>query len=162
MPNSFSEWLPEVAADPVLLSPGDLNSEAQANLWTFALTPEEAAVIPQSEVEKFLLEIINSRGKHLLNRKVQPKSVVFYCWHDEQASQLRFSLVSKSHGRLPFGCRVKEVSNPSSIVRSFLQSPYHGGIPRDELQPVLEGGEAEGKVIEPEDWEVEVWSVLLP
>jgi hypothetical protein len=61
--------------------------------------------------------------------------MLMYCWHDEQAGQLRLSLVSASHGRLPFGCEVAPVEDLGAVVRSFLGSPYLGGIDWSELRP---------------------------
>jgi len=40
-----------------------------------------------------------------------PVPMLFYCWHDFQERTLCFSLVSPSHGRLPFGCTVVETDD---------------------------------------------------
>jgi hypothetical protein len=42
--NSFPEWLPEVAADAVVVDPGNIAAEAQGNQWSFsALMPNQDA-----------------------------------------------------------------------------------------------------------------------
>ena len=44
----------------------------------------------------------------------------FYCWHDAQAGQLRFSLVSAGLEPLPFGCPVESEAELGQVVRDFL------------------------------------------
>ena len=44
----------------------------------------------------------------------------FYCWHDAQAGQLCFSLVSVGGAGLPFGCPIEPVSVLRAVVQDFL------------------------------------------
>jgi hypothetical protein len=69
--------------------------------------------------------------------------VLFYAWCDEQASQLRCSLVSASHGVLPFGSPILETSNPEEVARLLLENPHHGGTPLSEFTGVPAGKEYE-------------------
>ena len=48
--NPFPEWLAEVAADAVIVDPGDIAAEARGNLWSFSLSAEEAAVVTVADV----------------------------------------------------------------------------------------------------------------
>jgi len=50
--------------------------------------------------------------------------MIFYCWHDFQVRQLRFSLVSKSHGRLPFGCETKQTTDLSSVIEQIVHGDW--------------------------------------
>jgi len=51
------------------------------------------------------------------------QGMIFYCWHDRQARQLRFSLVSSAHGRLPFACEI-EVTDMAGVVGSIVQDDW--------------------------------------
>jgi hypothetical protein len=48
--------------------------------------------------------------------------MLLYCWHDGQADQLRLSLVSMSHGQLPFSGSIERVADLSLVVQAFLDS----------------------------------------
>lgn len=136
MHDPFAGWMSEVSSDAITILPSDINGEARANLWSFSLTAEQAIAVTPSDVEAFLGEIINARRNWLTLHSVSTGAMRFYCWHDEQAAQLRLSLVSAKHGRIPFGCRVEEVQDLAVVARSFLHPKYHDGIPWDELKPV--------------------------
>ena len=84
--------------------------------------------------------------------------MLLYCWHDEQAGQFRLSLVSASHGKLPFGCEVAPVEDLGAIIRSFLASPYLGGIPWADLRPLASGELAR----DPLTYVLPVWVVRVP
>lgn len=126
----FLDWLPEVAADEVVIEPSNIVAEARGNLWSFSVTSAEAAALDPAHVASFVREVAKARRRHLSARGAT--AMRFYCWHDEQAAQLRLSLVSADHGRLPFACSI-EPAEPAadleSVVASFLNSSYHDGIP---------------------------------
>ncbi len=125
--NPFVEWLDEVAADTVVIRPDDINAEARGNLWTFALEPEQQAAVTTAEVEEFVQAVAAARARSLAECG---HAMLFYCWHDVQAGQLRLSLVSPLHGRLPFACDVERVSDLNVIVRGFLQlAPFSAASP---------------------------------
>ena len=118
MTNPFLGWLAEVASDPVVVCPDDILVEAQRNLWTFGLGADQQAAVAPAEVEEFVRAVVAARGRWLASCGAGPMR--FYCWHDGQAGQLRFSLVSVSPARLPFGCPVEPVSTLGTVVRAFL------------------------------------------
>lgn len=124
--NPFETWLAEVGGDEVLVDLWDVNAEAHANLWAFSLDAAQAARLRPAEVAAFVRSVSDSRDERVRARGLEPMR--FYCWLDEQAVQLRFSLVSARHGRLPFGCPVAETDDLESIASAFLASPYHDGI----------------------------------
>ena len=123
----FLEWLPEVAADEVIIEPFDIVAEARGNLWSFSVTSAQAAALRPAHVASFVRSVAEARSRQLSARGL--KAMHFYCWHDEQVAQLRLSLVSAVHGRLPFTCSIEPVADLESVVASFLDSPYHDGIP---------------------------------
>ena len=125
------DWLAEVAADPVVVCPDDIDAEARGNRWSFALSPEQAAVVAVADVIAFAAGVEAARRSWLMAHHCKP--MVMYWWHDAQAGQLRFGLVSASHGRLPFGCSVVPALSLEAVVAEWLASPYLHGIPLDEL-----------------------------
>ena len=118
--NPFPEWLAEVAADTIVIRPDAINAEAQGNLWTFALDPEQRAAVTPADVEEFVRAVAAARGRALAERG--GTAMWFYCWHDMQAGQLRLSLISAAHGRLPFAGEVERVSDLRVVARGFLGS----------------------------------------
>ena len=156
--NPFPEWLPEVAADAVTVDPGDITVEARGNQWSFSLSAGMAAVVTVADVEAFAAGVADARRAWLAARGAGP--MVLYWWHDRQAGQLRFSLVSAAHGLLPFGARVVSAAGLRAIAEDWLSSPYLDGIPWSATRP-LAPGEAETET-GPSPPDLPVWSVRLP
>ena len=154
--NPFSEWLKDVASDDVVVNHSNIEAEACGNLWSFSLSLEEAADVSVADVEEFAANVAESRRDGLLRRGAGP--MLLYWWHDEQAGQLRFSLVSTVHGRLPFGCEVLAVARLGEIAGDWLRSPHVSGIRRDELFRVTSDQQAP----EPIRLVLRVWSLQLP
>jgi hypothetical protein len=122
--NPFPAWLAEVAADAVVVRPGDTTAEARGNLWTFGLDDEQRAAVTATEAEAFVRAVAEARGRWLSERGSGPMR--FYCWHDDQAGQLRLSLVSVGGGPLPFGCPVEQVSLLGAVIRACLEPAARG------------------------------------
>lgn len=154
--NPFLEWLAEVTANAPVVRPDDIEVEARCNLWSFALTPERAAAVTPADVETFAVAIAGCRRVWLTACGAGP--TVLYWWHDEQAGQLRFSLVSASHGRLPFGCAVAPPASLHEIAVSWLKSSNLHGISWGELR-ALSPDEIPP---DPPSTVLPVWSQLLP
>ncbi|MDR3157538.1 MAG: hypothetical protein LBU11_00695 [Zoogloeaceae bacterium] len=111
----FSRWLEIVRADEeITVCPEDINHEAVSNLYCFSPGEEEDPEINTSAVQNFLRLVIENR-KELL-QKIKGPQMLFYCWHDAQCRQLRFSMVSASHDRLPFGCPLRRTDDLQEIV----------------------------------------------
>ena len=122
----FLGWLPEVAAYEVVSVPSNLIAEARGNLWSFAITSAQAAALALADVASFVRAVAEARRRQIGAHGLP--AMLFYCWHDAQVAQLRFSLVSADHGCLPFGCPIESTADLESIVESFLELPYHDGI----------------------------------
>jgi len=133
--NPFPEWLEEVANDPLIVdqSGNDLSYEPHGNCWTFSVSQRQAEVTTVEDVLNFLSGIMQARERQIEARPGAVNPMVFYCWFDEQASHLCFSLVSASHNCLPFGAIVDEIDDFSRIAEQFLNSYYHNGIPLEEF-----------------------------
>jgi hypothetical protein len=153
--NPFLEWFSEVAGDEVVSEPFNIFAEAHGNLWSFSVTSAQAAALRPAHVASFIRSVAEARSRQLSARG--PKAMLFYCWHDEQAAQLRFSLVSAEHGRLPFARSIELAPDLESVVASFLNSRYHDGIPYGELRLAV-GPEGE----DDPDRALPVWVLPLP
>jgi hypothetical protein len=154
--NPFPGWLAEVAADVIVVKPDDINAEARSNFWSFSLSPEQVGCVSPNDVEEFATGVAIGRRAWLVDRASAP--MVLYWWHDKQAGQLRFSLVSASHGRLPFGCQISPAASFHEIAASWLKSPHLHGIMWGELRAL---GPDEPPV-DPSPTVLPVWSLLLP
>lgn len=108
------EWLDLAKNSEITIDGDDIDHEAHDNLWGFSPADDQLARIDRHSVARFINEIIRYRQDSL--RSVASGKLLFYCWHDAMARQLRFSLVSISHGRLPFGCKLKKTSDVLDVV----------------------------------------------
>ncbi|WP_242607271.1 hypothetical protein [Comamonas thiooxydans] len=50
--------------------------------------------------------------------------MLFYCWHDAQTRQLRFSLVSSTHGRQPFGCAISPSAELAAVAEHIVKKDW--------------------------------------
>ncbi|MCL2309076.1 MAG: hypothetical protein FWC42_02210 [Proteobacteria bacterium] len=112
-------WLEEAGDDEILIDPEDINLEAAANTWSFSPPDDELNQITVAGVEHFINEIIEKRRARLNGQEM-----TFYCWHDFQTRQLRFGLVSKSHGRIPFRCEVEQTTELSSVIEQVVNDDW--------------------------------------
>ena len=76
---------------------------------------------------RFVHLVEDVRQRQILDRFGGSRPMVLYCWVDELAGELRLSLVSASHGRLPFGRPPEIVESLVEIVREYLACAYHDG-----------------------------------
>jgi hypothetical protein len=157
----FNDWLPDVAADPIFIdsAPAGLGEEARRNMWAFSISSEQAEAVSAPAVVEFVMEVARARSKQLSDLPLGPHATAFYCWFDEQACQLRFSLVSASHGQLPFGATVKLVEDLCHLADRFVRSDYHDGIPWSEISDCSDEDEKPQSVNE---YVVEVWTITVP
>jgi len=159
--NPFPEWFDEVAAYKITVDAANIYAEAQPNMWSFSISPGQAEIITVHDVKDFIIEVIKARSVQLQEHGFSSGEMVFYCWHDEQAGHLCFSMVSSNHGFLPFGAKLQKVEDLETIINSWLNSPYLHGIPWDDLE-ILEPGDPNIKDEEQtEEYILQVWSTLV-
>jgi hypothetical protein len=128
--------------DEVLVDPDDINHEAMTNMWSFSPTDEETPYIEAADIVEFIGQVIAARSSALAG-----EAMLLYCWHDAQCRQLRFSLVSRSHGRLPFRCALRETQDLSLIAErvvngdwrneNYMQAPSEQGDEQEAAPFVL-------------------------
>jgi len=105
--------------DLVEIDPDNINHEAISNMWNFSPTDEETPQIHAAEIVEFIEELIAARSSALVGEEM-----LFYCWHDAPCRQLRFSLVSRSHGRLPFRCELRETQDLALIAERVVNGDW--------------------------------------
>lgn len=151
---AFRDWLVEIADTPLTVdaSGSGLEREALNNQWGFSFTQEQVQGLKAEDVSAFLCGVVDIYHRQLLERFGWEVPCVFYCWFDEQASELRFSLVSASHGSLPFGCPIEVVDdvNPLQV--------WVKELPTEALRPI---GLAEGEFIVPDDFDAPLPEEIL-
>jgi hypothetical protein len=128
--NPFLDWLVGIAADRVTTDALNVHAEAVPNMRSFSLTRAQAAVVGTEHVADFIRKVLRLRSILFQHRGLPAEQMVFYCWHDDQAGQLKFSMVSACHGVLPFGIVLQQVENVETIIESWLTSPHLHATPR--------------------------------
>jgi hypothetical protein len=149
-------WFEEVRDEEIVIDPDDIRAESWGNLQYLSLTRNEAAMVTVDDIEALAPRIVEARRAQLIALNAAP--MVLYWWHDFQAGHLRFSMVSASHERLPFGCRVVPVDGIREIASDWLTSPWLHGIRLDTLEEVP----ADAVEAEPEEFTLAVWTLRLP
>jgi hypothetical protein len=96
--------------------------EAHENLFFLAPTKDELALFTAPAIEEWLQAVLAGKQRQLRAQRGSHYPMQFYCWHDAQAMQLRFSLVSAA-AALPFGCTL-HLADLSVIVQEFLAQEY--------------------------------------
>lgn len=135
---ALSNWLTMAKDDAVEIDPDDINHEARTNMWSFSPTDAETPLIHAADIVEFIGQVIAARRSAL-----EGEDMLFYCWHDAQCRQLRFSLVSRSHGRLPFRCALRETQDLSLIAERVVNGDWRN---EDCMQARSEDGDAQEQV----------------
>jgi hypothetical protein len=116
----FDRWLARVVGNEVVTDADDILREAHENLELFAPRSDELRGVSVGSVTDFLGQLIRRRHEQL-----HDAPMTLYCWHDGQAGQLRVSMVSTSHQKLPFKCMIHIVATPEVIARSVVEHDWH-------------------------------------
>ena len=160
-PGYFVDHLANVLTDRIYIgsSEADVDEEIRQNMWRISITEEDAKTLSQEDFLTFISEVISDRRTQIEEARTG-HGMIFYLWFDEQACQLRFNLISDFHRRLPFECRLEPLGSPEPIIRSFLESSYHGGIPWSEVEEVLPGEEI--PEVTPAQFVLPVYTDIIP
>ena len=161
-PFTSSQDIQDVISDPIVVDiDGKDANEAMANQWSFSITEEQAKELSVQTILNFMNDIIDAREQAILKQFGGMHPMFFYCWHDEMAAQLRFSLVS-AEKRLPFSSEINIEQELSKIIESFLSSRYHNGISFKDLVDITlitdEQSTEPERPLEP----LQVWYIKLP
>ena len=145
-----SSWFTMAKDDAVEIDPDDINHEARTNMWSFSPTDEKTPQIEAADIVEFIRQVIAARRSAL-----KGEDMLFYCWHDAQCRQLRFSLVSRSHGRLPFRCEVRETQDLTLIADRVVYGDWRN-------EHYIQAPSEEGDAQEPEPFILPVFVVPVP
>ena len=146
----LDDWFAMAKDDAVEIDPTDINHEAMRNMWCFSPTDEETPHIHAAELAGFIGRLIAARGS-----AVKGRDMLFYCWHDAQCRQLRFSLVSRSHGRLPFRREVRETQDVSLIAERVVDGDWRN-------DHVMQEAHVDDDAPQPESFILPVFVAPLP
>src|SRR5688572_14895667 len=86
----------------------DLDTEITENLWLISMSAEDRSLLTLDDLLKFYAQLIANRASQV--KAASKHGMIFYTWHDAQASQLRFCLISDFHPKLPFGAEILDAS----------------------------------------------------
>ncbi|MFV1922521.1 MAG: hypothetical protein ACMZ63_07960 [Methylotenera sp.] len=104
MHSTLNKWLIELEEETVIVTSTNINEEAHGNMVTFGFNQNLLTEWGKESVSNFIKGCAD-----LYSKKSNDLAMVFYSWFDEQASQIRISAVSQSHGKLPFKCKLNRV-----------------------------------------------------
>lgn len=126
-------------------STAELQREIAENRWCISATQEECAEVSVTELTSALHAVSVCWRAQVVTR-ADSRGALFYMWFDEQASQLRCCIISDRNAALPFRCATTPIITMEPIIADFLSSPYHEGIPWEELTEVewLDSDEEDG------------------
>jgi hypothetical protein len=95
---------------------GNIEEEMDNNEWRIMLSVEGFSQDFSVEaIEKFFNDLIVAKEQEL-----GIQQATLYVWFSANFEELQFSFVSGKNTRHPFFCKIREVSEVSSIVKSFL------------------------------------------
>jgi hypothetical protein len=128
----FFQDLEEIVVDPMFIGDSEdaIDQEIANNTWSISVSNELVTQLSVKDFIVFFGEVISNRRKQI---NFCNKDMLFYVWFDWQAAQLRFSLISDYHSKLPFSCEIETIVNLEPIIEEFLSFSYHDGLPTEEI-----------------------------
>ncbi len=121
MPPEYLDRIIEFITIPLYVgtSADDLEEEIDQNTVYIGASDEDRATITVDDFERYFKAVIENRRTQLAASPIN-HGMLFHLWHDVQAGQLRFSLVSDLHEKLPFGAKLNILDTPRPIIEDFL------------------------------------------
>jgi len=103
------KWLSELKEEIVLSISDDVNIQCNENLHSFSMTKSQRETLSIKGISDFIINCYSLVKEKSINNKF-----TFYCWIDELAGQLRFSVISGHTDKLPFSSKI--VLSPIEII----------------------------------------------
>jgi hypothetical protein len=159
-PYSFLDEQDDVINDTLIIARDQdaHRDEVRENTWCLGMSSARAQTTPVADIVNFLQAVIRNRDQQLRQRYNANHPMLFYCWVDEMAGQLRFCLISGYQPRPPFGCELRFVETCESIAEQFLQLTTLDCIPWDQLHEVG----PDDDIPEPPPYILDIWTQQLP
>jgi hypothetical protein len=107
-----------------------VKEEIYENMWVISLDENLTPSINKETVKNFIDTLIQQRQEQVTALNYP---ATLYLWHDEQAAQLRFNILSGHRFKLPFGCKVELQDTIDSILDEFI-ARGNGYIPLEEIE----------------------------
>ena len=104
MHKTLQTWVDELSEEIVLDHSTDVGKQGIANMVTIGVGNESLKSWGKKSVKEFILAC-----RDLIHNKSPGQSMLFYCWYDEQAGQIRFSAIDSEHKNPPFQCDLEYV-----------------------------------------------------
>lgn len=115
----------------ITTSTDELTKELDSNCWWINGSAEQIRSLSLQEWTDYIWRLIGDRRDQLVKSGVAI-DLIFYCWHDEQAGQLRFNLINSNHHKLPFGAKYEFVEL-ASVLEPFVNDTCPGFVAWGEL-----------------------------
>jgi len=133
----FIESLEDIVTDEIFITSAiDLiDKEVSNNMWRISTDDDVASQLNADDLMNVTKRIKANRQEQL-SKSMEEVDLIFYIWHDGQASQLRFNLINSNHKNLPFGAKISLVDSEAVVLNEFLKDDYHDGIPFTELREI--------------------------
>lgn len=125
----FFNDLEEIVTDKLLISDDihDLYKETENNTWSISISEDLALKITVEDFMNFFDKVIFNRQKQIRGSNGQ-NEMFFYAWFDGFSGQVKFSLISCIHQKLPFGCEIQILNELNPVIQEFLTYSQHDGI----------------------------------
>ncbi|CAH1385460.1 hypothetical protein [Candidatus Nitrotoga sp. M5] len=114
MDKTLKLWLDELSEEIIVDHSPSIGEQASANMVTFSITEDNLKEWGRESIRDFILA-----SRDLYESNSAGRSMLFYCWYDEQAGQLRFSSISSEHKMPPFQCDITYVELDFLIEKIF-------------------------------------------
>lgn len=152
----------DIIEDPIVFSSDSEDiDECRANCWSFKL---ELKYCSPGDIKVFYQAVMKARKQYLLNNNINIQ-MIFYTWYEDISGNFYFSLIPTNWPKLrpgkelPFGCTIKKVDSLDIIIEEFINDPYKGKIPLNELKDVDPNEEDEEEDLS--NYTLNVWSIIL-
>jgi hypothetical protein len=161
--SAFFNSLVEVITDPIYigLTEDDLDQELKTNTWLISCSQEETIHLTSEDFKQFFDAVIENRKQQIQTSGLD-HSMLFYLWYDAQAVQLRFSIISDFHAKLPFRATLNIVPSMDLIIEKLLLSHHHDGILWQELKIIdFDAKSLQDKEVDDEKIVLDVYCLTL-
>jgi len=156
MQKALNSLLKAALAQPLHTS-ADALEEAHENLFYLETAESELSLGAAPALETWLTAVVAGKRQQLQQQR-GGCAMQFYCWHDAQASQLRFSLVAAA-APLPFGCPVRLVEL-SVVVQAFL-TQRHLIFDENLFESTSPAGQLAAAQAATEEFVLPVWRIVI-
>ncbi len=109
----LKQWASELEDEIEIHRSDEINDEANTNMIAFGISDEMMDSLSEKELREFIQQC-----SRVYSHKTNGIPTIFYCWYDQQASQIRVSCVSTKHDKLPFTCKL-ELTDLNNLITNF-------------------------------------------